>query len=389
MRIFLSCLQALKKHKVPAYSFWENYLKQGIEEAGHEWIEALEVDWAEGLVYSPGKELESWREHTWNSTVSQIKKLHQEKPIDLFLSYLFPNQVEPSAVSDIQSLGIPCVNFFCDNVREFTSVPKSYYCFDLHWVPEHKALPMYKQAGLNFFNAAMPVWVPPHQRIYEHPENYGVSFIGSHDVLREALLAEALKLGASLEIRGPGWNSTDNKGKDISPVVNNRNLWKIIANQLNIVAKQGLPTLVWKTTYKLQPRVADEVFTKFVREAVFGVKYQEVTQQSLITLGVNRYPSFHHPVSKPDTYSRLRDIEAPMMGACYLTEWTEGLDQLYELGKEIETYRNSSEMVEKIQQLQASPEKRRNMRYLAQKRALTEHSIVKSLEKISVILGLN
>lgn len=387
MRIFLSCQQALKKHKVPAYSFWEFYLKQGIEESGHEWVEAKEADWAEGLTYIPGQELESWKERTWSLVVSQIKKLHQEKPIDLFLGYLFPNQVEPSAVSDIQSLGIPCVNFFCDNVREFTQVPKSYYCFDLHWVPEHKALKMYQQAGLNFFNAAMPVWVPPHQRTYEHPENYGVSFIGSRDVLREVLLAEALKLGAPIDIRGPGWISTGNQSAS-EPGVDNRNLWKVIANQADIIAKQGLSTLVWKTTYRFQPRVADEVFEKFVQDAVFGPKYQEVTQQSKITLGINRYPSFRYPFSKPDTYSRLRDIEAPMMGACYLTESTQGLSELYNLGEEIETYSTPEEMVEKIKMLLADVAKRKEMRYQAQKRALSEHSIANSLAKITNALGL-
>ena len=74
------------------------------------------------------------------------------------------------------------------------------------------------------------------------------------------------------------------------------------------------------------------------------LEYVEITQQSMITLGVNRYPSFRYPLNKPDTYSRLRDLEAPMLGACYLTEWTEGLDDLYELGTEIETYKTAEEM---------------------------------------------
>jgi spore maturation protein CgeB len=105
-------------------------------------------------------------------------------------------------------------------------------------------------------------------------------------------------------------------------------------------------------------------------------------------LGVNRYDSYAYPFSKPDTYSRLRDIEAPMMGACYLTEWAEGLDQLYDLGEEIETYRTAEEMVEKIRELTANPEKRKRMRCYGQKRALSEHTVAKSLDKISAALNL-
>ena len=66
MRIFLSCQQALQKHNVPTYSFWETYFKNGIEEAQHEWLEANEVDWAEGLVYLNEDDLEKWRDRTWS-----------------------------------------------------------------------------------------------------------------------------------------------------------------------------------------------------------------------------------------------------------------------------------------------------------------------------------
>jgi hypothetical protein len=171
---------------VPAYNFWEHYFKRGIEEAGNEWLEAEEVDWAEGLVYFKEEALRDWRGSTWNRTIDIIKKLHNTKPIDLFLGYLFPKQVEPDAIKEIQALGIPCVNFFCDNVREFTRIPNEFYCFDLHWVPEFKALQMYQQAKLKYLHAPMPVWVPLKQRICNHPENYGISFIGSRDIQREA-----------------------------------------------------------------------------------------------------------------------------------------------------------------------------------------------------------
>ncbi|ERT08190.1 hypothetical protein M595_1847 [Lyngbya aestuarii BL J] len=98
MRIFLVCQQSLKNHLVPAYQFWEDYFKKGIEEAGHEWVEAQNVDWAEGLVYLDKKALNKWRDRTWSLTLSAIKKEHRKKPINLFLSYLFPKQVEPTAL---------------------------------------------------------------------------------------------------------------------------------------------------------------------------------------------------------------------------------------------------------------------------------------------------
>lgn len=389
MRIFLSCQQALEKHNVPAYSFWEKYFKEGIEEAGHEWIEAENVDWAEGLVYREEKDLQVWRERNWSRTIEYIKQVHNKKPIDLFLGYLFPNQVESSAVKEIQALGIPCVNFFCDNVREFTSVPQEYYCFDLNWVPEFKALEMYQKAGLKYIYAPMPVWVPPEQRTCDHPENFGPTFIGSRDALREGLMAQAIKLGAPVEIRGPSWVKDDNATVNNINTNSNKSISKFLVNQIDFLKKYGMVGFIWKSTYLLRSKVPDEIFQDFVREKAFGTKYVEVTQQSRIILGINRYPSFHYPFFKPDTYSRLRDIEVPMMGGCYLTEWTEGLEHLYDLGEEIETYRTAEEMVEKIQFLESEPQKRRKMRCSAQRRALEQHSVAKSIEIIGTTLGLS
>lgn len=381
MRIFLSCQQALQKHNVPAYSFWETYFKNGIEEAKHEWIEANEVDWAEGLVYFNENDLKKWRDRTWNLTLSAIKRQHQIKPIDLFLSYLFPKQVEPIIIQDIQALGIPCVNFFCDNVRNFKQIPKEFHCFDLHWVPEFKALKMYQQAGLNYIYAPMPVWIAPKYRHSNHPENYGISFIGSRDIQRERLFAEAIKSGINLEIRGAGWISNYTENIQGCPKLS-QNILQKINNQEQIIGNDGLMFWLRKIKSKFVTKIPDEVFISSVKEKPNFNEYIKITQQSQITLGVNRYPSFHYPFNQPDTYSRMRDIEAPMLGACYLTEWTEGLEDLYELGEEIETYTSVEEMKEKIHYLIASSQKRRTMRAKAQIRALEKHNILSSLDKV-------
>jgi hypothetical protein len=390
MRIFLSCLQAKRRHQVPAYEFWENYFKKGIEEAGHEWVEAGGADWAEGLVYSTDKELHEWRERTWSETVTQLKREHRKRPIDLFLSYLFPKQVDCEAVREIQSAGVPCVNFYCDNVRDFVRVPYEFHCFDAHWVPEHKAFKMYRRAGLNYMSAPMPVWITPGQRTCIHPETYPATFIGSRDAQREALFAEAVRRNARFEIRGPGWlhNEISEPEITLGASARRRSLLRIAANQKQLIRQSGASALLWKLNYKLRPNVPNALFESHTRGAVFGEGYVRVTQQSMITIGVNRYPSFRHSFSNPDTYSRLRDLEAPMMGACYLTEWTEGLSEMYEIGEEIETYRTAEEMVTKINELQADPEKRQSLRCKGQKRALAHHTITQSLSKLKAFLGL-
>jgi spore maturation protein CgeB len=108
----------------------------------------------------------------------------------------------------------------------------------------------------------------------------------------------------------------------------------------------------------------------------------------MVTIGVNRVPSANRSLHRPLVYSRLRDIEAPMLGACHLTEWTEGLEHMYELGKEIETYRTAEELTSKLGELCLDPVRRRAMRERAQRRALSDLSVARSIARIGAHFGI-
>jgi hypothetical protein len=384
MRIFLSCQQALKPHPVPAYSFWEYYLKNALVEAGHEIVEAPEVDWAEGLMPLSREKRAEWLGRTWTRTLDFIRTEHRRKPINLFLGYLFPVQIEPSAVCALREGGIPSVNFFCDNIREFTKIPNTFKAFDLHWVPEADARSIYKSAGLPFIYLPMPMWVQPRHRTVPATENEKVIFVGSHDMLREELLGEAVKKGLDIEIYGSGWiGGPQNAGTP------NRSLARKLANQMEFLGKEGIWGVAMRATYSFRGKpqrgwIEQHAHSPIADEAYFGA-----TRDARVVIGVNRCPSFRRSFSNPLRYSRLRDIEAPMLGACYLTEMAPGIDDLYELGTEIEIYRNAAELVEKASSLRGDPQRRLQLRQRGQRRALSEHTIGKSIERIMLKLDLS
>jgi hypothetical protein len=387
MRIFLSCLQALRPHRIPPYSFWEIYFKRGIEEAGHQWIEAADLDWAEGLTLSDKAALSRWREQTWSLTLEYLRRELQNGAIDLFLGYLYPQMIEPSAIAEIQRLGVPCVSFFCDNIREFRKVPSEYYRFDLNWVPEYGALKMYAAAGLKYVHAPMPCWIPPQRRTAEHTENYGPTFVGSCDHLRRNLLGNTVDLGAPLTIRGPGWQP-EASATPMS-ITRRKSAMQLLRNQYMHISRHGVKSWWFKFEPFLRPLRIPDIPGRFLAPKVFGDSYVAVTQESVVTVGINRVQTFRHSIHNPITYSRLRDVEAPMMGACYLTEWAEDLEHLYTLGVDIETYRTSEELAAKIKELLADPARRLSMRRAGQRRALNELSVPRSLNKITAALGIH
>lgn len=384
MRILLICQQSAHRYAVPAYQFWENYFKAGLAEAGHSCVEIPGADWARGLALSDRHELAAWRQAEWSRAVEAARAIHAKEPIGLVLSYLFPQQVEPAAIAELRALGLPCVNFFCDNVREFTRVPEVYRPFDLHWVPEAEARTLYRQASLPFVYAPMPVWIDPALRTLPERESNDVIFIGSHDLLREALFAEAVATGLKLKLHGPGWTELGghhDAGESAAPR-------RHASNFIPFLRDHGVRGVAMKLTYKLHRRPNPSWLQGVLQGPVFGENYFRLTRESAVTLGVNRYPSFRHSFDRPGVYSRLRDIEAPMLGACYLTEAAPGLEDLFEPGREIETYRDAEELAFKAAALSAEPARRRELRARAQRRALAEHSVAHSIDKITRALGL-
>lgn len=381
MRVLLSCLQGMRRHDIPAHAFWRDYFVRGAEEAGWGVLEVPEVDWAEGITDLPPDSLERWKSRTWERTLSFARAEHQSGGIDLFIGYLYPQQIEPGAIAELRRIGIPCVNFFCDNVRELRRVPEPYRGFDLHWVPEFETLPMYAAAGMPHLHAPMPCWVRGDLRRVPERETEPPTFLGSADILRRQLLGGALESGARFMLRGPGW-----AGDARVPTV--RPKGGLLRNQIDLVERHGFNALTAKLADRMFPIAVPSIDSSSIAPPVFGEDYIRVTREAVVTLGVNRVPAARRPLARPLAYSRLRDIEAPMLGACYLTEHCEGVSRLYDVGREIETYRTPVELAEKLGELTADASRRQAMRRGAQERALRDHSVPVTLGRIRERLGL-
>jgi hypothetical protein len=386
LRIFLCCQQASRRHAVPAYGFWGDYFRGSFHETGHTCLEAPDCDWGEGLMPLDPDARAAWSERTWRAAIEFLRCEHAREPVDFFLGYLFPTQILPGAIAEIRALGIPCVNFFCDNVREFRDVPGPFRDFDLHWVPEHKALPLYARAGLPHLHAPMACWVPPAWRSPVVTETYPPTFVGTRDEQREALFIDAFAQGIELELRGAGWESAGTIPALPPPPA--RNPFERARRQWQFARQHGWGALRRKLLLSARPRQPLQFdFATHAKPVPVGDGYWQVLRESRVCVGVNRYPSLRVPFDRPDSYSRLRDLEAPMAGACYLTEWTEGLDRLYAPGSEIETYRDAGEMAAKVRELSGDPVRRKAMRIAAQRRALADHTIARTIDRIAGRLG--
>jgi len=85
---------------------------------------------------------------------------------------------------------------------------------------------------------------------------------------------------------------------------------------------------------------------------------------------------------------KARDFEVPGSGGFLLTGYNEELKTYYEFGKEIETYQNADEMIEKIHYYLAHDEEREKIAAAGYKRAHDEHTYKHRFEHIFAKMGL-
>lgn len=71
---------------------------------------------------------------------------------------------------------------------------------------------------------------------------------------------------------------------------------------------------------------------------------------------------------------KLRDFDAPMSGSCYLTQHNGDLNGLYDVGREIITYRSIEQCVMQAKRLLANDEEREAIATAGHRRVLTEHT---------------
>jgi spore maturation protein CgeB len=77
-----------------------------------------------------------------------------------------------------------------------------------------------------------------------------------------------------------------------------------------------------------------------------------------------------------------------MSGGFYLTEHSPELERVFEIGKEILTYKTFDELVKKIQYFLDYPDEAESIRRAGHRRALSEHTWEMRFEKIFTIMRL-
>jgi spore maturation protein CgeB len=142
----------------------------------------------------------------------------------------------------------------------------------------------------------------------------------------------------------------------------------------------AVPLLRRAAAWRARPRGS---LSPRVRRALepprFGLELFQTLQDSRITLNI-------HADSSPRCASNMRLFEATGVGACLLTDWKENLPELFEPDREVATYRDASECLEKIRWLLAHDAERQAIARAGQARTLAQHTFPHRARRLDAII---
>jgi spore maturation protein CgeB len=110
--------------------------------------------------------------------------------------------------------------------------------------------------------------------------------------------------------------------------------------------------------------------------------------KSKISLGFLEVYDQHDASKSLTRHLHLREFEAPMCGALYITGYSDELALFFEPDREVVVYRNVFELLEKVRYYLKRPDQAEKIRKAGYRRAIQEHTYHHRFESLFRHLGL-
>ncbi len=334
---------------VPAWRYaevWRRHFYDGLEQAGLTVLRPRDLDfaWARPPQTHDRERAAALRARTSEKLLAQILGADGGAP-QAVLSCCFAHDVELDLVDRVRAAGIPWINFYCDSLYAFDRVKALAERTSLNWFVESEAEERYRALGVPFIRAPYALNPDALPDASCTTPVQSLLFVGSANRSRIRTAAIMRLAGADLQVRGWGWR----EALQSTPPGTHAS-----SNLFKRVARTSVRTL-------LGARVGGYLDAGALAEEL---------RRSAVVLGLNEGGV------GPDAqnYLKLRDLEFPGMGCCYLTQHHVDLADIFDLGREIITFRSPWEASRLAKDLARHPSECREIGRRARVRVRGEHT---------------
>ena len=378
LRIF-QVISARANSSIAANRTWYRNLYEPLIEMGHE-VVLFPADEGELAMERRDKELCA---DFSQKLLDKYQQKHTRKPFDLFFAYLKEGMVESGVIERIGKTGVPTCNFSCNNTHQFYLVEQLSPQFNYNLHSEKDAGDKFLKIGAN------PVWWPMASNpTYFRPENHkrtiDISFVGGNYGIRSRYINYLLQKGVNVHAYGPGW-----QGGAKTPFRS--------AAKRYLYIMQSLCSRQIKDQARASAKLADhdlrrlvgKLFPSNVHPPVSDTELISLYSKSKINLGVLDVHDDHDPISGVLRHLHLREFEAPMCGALYCTGYSEELAEMFEPDKEVLTYLDEGELLDKVKYYLKHNDEGESIRIAGRRRALRDHTYQRRFNQLFEKIGLS
>jgi len=268
-------------------------------------------------------------------TKSLRRKVEEWKP-DLLFMFLFSDQFDFDELKKIKyQTKTITYNWFADDHWRFDNYSRHWApCFSFISTTDKKAIHKYQYIGysnvlLTQWAANPRIWKPTAELIC-----YDVTFIGQAHGNRKQVINTLRNNGLNIQVWGPYWNVT--------------RLHKL-AKKLHFITNKTIQMLVDRT------RLSQEEMIKILCQSRINLNLSASSQ------------TLHNQI-------KGRNFEIPATGGFQISGYEEGLEEYFQLDKEIVCYHTVDELINKIKYYLNNEDERLSIAKAGYKLVLSEHT---------------
>lgn len=318
------------------------------------------------------------RDELNSQVVQTARSLKAGGRLDLMFFMVYDDFLRVNTARLLRDLRVPMLNYHIDMAFQWYRVIRTAQYFDVLAVaqkanaehlrpynPNIEWMPM--AANQDFFRRHVGS-----TRSYEHD----VSFVGSFNPYRRALIADCVRYGFKPVVYGRGWN-----GRSPAPYRFDWDIHKIVHDLRFYTAPrwkaEGARSLIGSLRRKFSRNtVFDELVGPEFRSPCSDEAMPAIFRSSKINLGFSD-TGWHGNdaiMRSKNLQCRLRDFEVPMAGGFYLVQEAPDHAEYYKLGEEIETWSEPEELIQKISFYSRNVAAAERIREAGHRRALECHT---------------
>jgi hypothetical protein len=331
---------------------WRRHFYDGLQAALPSVVLPVAVDFewarpASAATLGPSGDRSAMSGRLWD----QIRAAHGERGLDAVISYCFSSDIDPALIERTVELGIPWINFFCDSTYAFDLVEALARVSSLNWFPERAADSRYRALGRPVLCRPYAVHPAALQEAACETAQHALGFVGAPTGNRVLRLAGLRLFGCRTEVRGEGWQRTNAAPPRPRPPRGDRRARGGLGERLLM---RALKPVVARGSRAL----ADDEMVPFLLRC-------------RVVLGLNEGRDSQGVYQ---SYLKLRDVEYPGHGCCYLTQHNEDVEHAFEVGREVLTFRHAAEAASLVRRCVRHPDQARAIGQAARRRVLAEHT---------------